>query len=329
MTDTDVMTDVPRPRTRQRLSATTFLLQALALSVPAALIAWMLRALVDHHPTQAAWTLEILIAVGMLFAAYWSTFHCRRAWSDPMRKLIRAIQDIREKEAPIEELSTIEGGIAQLVPVIQDLLRDLKQQKTEVAKLEHEMRQRVAVRTDALERKIGSLQVQATRDSLTGLLNRRALEQELPRVVSEYKAGGPGACVLMIDVDYFKQLNDTLGHAAGDQLLREIGQLIRSTIRDEDIAFRCGGDEFVVLLQGCSFSTGQAMAERLESLVEGLTKPLRVAQPPRLSIGACALSELDEPTAESLLQTADKRLYAVKTARKQSRSIPTPARRVG
>jgi len=312
------------PRNR---SGAAFAFQCLALSVPAAAIAWMLRVMVDHHPTQAAWTLEILIAVAAIFACYWSTLHCRRVWARPTNRLIESVRAARNGEIPIDELSEITGGVAPLVPVIQDLLRALKQQRGEVAQLDHEMRQRVAVRTDALQRKIGSLQVQATRDALTGLLNRRALEQALTRVVAEFNAGGPGACLLMIDVDFFKQLNDTLGHAAGDQLLKEIAQIIRSTIREEDLAFRCGGDEFVVLLNDCDLTTGQAMVERLESLVQGLTKPLRVKQPPRLSIGACAVNELNDPTPGSLLEAADKRLYEVKTARKQREGAPV--RRAG
>lgn len=301
--------------------------ETVMLSVPAAGIAWFLGAMLNREGTAAGWALSTITAVTVVFAVYWSLIRNRRFWSQPTDTLVEAIRAVRKGQLPIDELSTIDGGIAPLVPLVQELLRELKQQKGEVAQLDLEMRQRVAVRTDALQRKIGSLQVQATRDALTGLFNRRVLELELPRVIAEYKAGGAGACLLMIDVDNFKILNDTLGHAAGDQLLKEIGQIIRSTIREEDLAFRYGGDEFVVLLNNCSLVTGQSMGERLESLVQALTKPLRLEKRPRLSIGACALSELDDPTAESHLEVADKRLYALKTARKQPG--PGPIKRAG
>jgi diguanylate cyclase (GGDEF)-like protein len=225
-------------------------------------------------------------------------------------------------EISIEELtsaSVARGRWKPLVQVIARILLDLKQQRAELAGLEQEMRDRIANRTDALERKIGSLQLQATRDVLSGLGNRRGLEAALPRLIEQYNSSGTNCALLMIDVDHFKPLNDTLGHAAGDQLLRELGQLIRSTLRGNDQAFRCGGDEFVVLLHACDFNAGMLIARRLEQLVKGLTNSLRVVSPPQLSIGVCALSELNPPTADSFLQTADARLYAVKSQRPQTR----------
>jgi diguanylate cyclase len=119
----------------------------------------------------------------------------------------------------------------------------------------------------------------------------------------------------MIDVDNFKPLNDTLGHAAGDQLLKEISQIIRSTVRDDDMAFRVGGDELVVLLGSCNFTGGKAIAERLDSLVVALTRPLQTPRQVRLSIGVCTLMELAEASPAGLMEVADKRLYAVKAAR--------------
>ncbi|HSV12653.1 MAG TPA: GGDEF domain-containing protein [Tepidisphaeraceae bacterium] len=289
-------------------------------ALPAAGAAWLLRAGLDRVEHSSIWSFEIFIASAAAFIGFWSIFHIRRTWVRPTQQLLEAIEQARDKEAPIEELSRITGGVTPLVPIIRELLGDVKQNRAELARLEQEMRQRLAVRTDALERKIGTLQVQATRDALTGLNNRRALEQELPRIVEQYRTGGHSACLLMIDVDYFKQLNDTLGHAAGDQLLKEIGQIIRSTIREQDQAYRCGGDEFVVVLQQANITAGQAMVERLESLVDALARPLRIAPAPRLSIGACALSELLDPTPQSLLEMADKRLYVIKSARKQAKN---------
>ena len=99
--------------------------------------------------------------------------------------------------------------------------------------------------------------IQATRDALTGLLNRRSLDIEIDRAVEQFQSVGTDACLLMIDIDHFKGLNDTLGHAAGDELLKSIAQIMRSAIRNSDQAFRCGGDEFVILLGGCGIRAGQ------------------------------------------------------------------------
>jgi diguanylate cyclase (GGDEF)-like protein len=295
-------------------------LNVVIYALPAAGAAWLVRAGLDRAEHSSICSFAIFIAAAAAFIGIWSIFHIRRTWVRPTRQLLDAIEHARHKETPIDALSCITGGIEPLVPIVQELLGELKHNRAELARLEHEMRQRLAVRTDALERKIGTLQVQATRDPLTGLNNRRALEHELPRIVEQCKSGGHSACVLMIDIDHFKQLNDTHGHAAGDQLLKEIGQIMRSTIRQEDQAYRCGGDEFVIVLQHANITAGQTMAERLASLVDALARPLRVAAAPRLSIGACALGELVDPTAQSLLAMADKRLYAIKAARKQSKN---------
>src|SRR5207244_8958378 len=158
----------------------------------------------------------------------------------------------------LESLSDVRGGPAELVPLFQDLLRDVRVQKAEVAALEAEMRRRLANRTDALERTIESLRHQATRDALTGLFNRRFLDSFLPQAVQKCLGSKTELCLLMIDVDHFKKLNDTLGHPAGDALLKSIGQIIRSTARGEDVAFRFGGDEFSIVMLGSGGTAGRA-----------------------------------------------------------------------
>ena len=113
---------------------------------------------------------------------------------------------------------------------------------------------------------------------MTGLYNRRLLDQHLPPIIDRCRNTQTHLSLLMIDVDHFKKLNDTLGHAAGDEMLRDIAQIIRSTIRENDSAFRYGGDEFVVVLEGFDAEAGQALGDRLISLVDALRKPC--ASPP-------------------------------------------------
>jgi diguanylate cyclase (GGDEF)-like protein len=236
----------------------------------------------------------------------------------PLPGVTRLVEQAHRGEISVEELTSAavsRGRMQPLVHAIGQILLDLKQQRADRAELEQEIRDRIANRTDHLERRIGSLKLQALRDPLTGLGNRRALDAELPRVIERFRSAGIDTALLMIDIDHFKPLNDTLGHAAGDQLLREIGQLIRSTLRGNDLAFRCGGDEFVVLLHSCNFTAGSTVARRLEALVHHLTGTLKVALPPQLSIGVCSVSELAEPSGEALTKVADGRLYDVKARR--------------
>lgn len=232
------------------------------------------------------------------------------------------IERAHRGEISVEELTgarAARGRRAWVAAAVAEVLLDLKQQRAERAALGQEIRDRIANRTDALERKIGSLQIQATHDGLTGLGNRRALDLDLKSAIEACQSSRRDACLLMIDVDHFKQLNDSLGHAAGDQLLKEIAQLIRSNLRGNDRAYRSGGDEFVVLMQGSNLAAGMALSRRLGSLVTELTRPLGVPLPPQLSIGACALCEVKSRTAEEFLRTADSRLYAVKALRPRTR----------
>lgn len=286
--------------------------------------AWFLYLLVGGEGLRGAWggwgpwLLHVLIATAFLLLASWQAVQQDVHWSRPLRRLLGRLSDVQDGSLPIESLSDeAGGGPAPLIPVVQDLLRELRRQRAEVARLELEIGQRVANRTGALERALGSMKEQASRDALTGLNNRRMLDEHLPRLIDRRKAEGGSLTLLMIDVDHFKLLNDTLGHAAGDQFLRSIGQIIRSGIRDTDLAFRCGGDEFVVVLDPCEPRAAGRLADRLVTLVDALAKPLHVPKAPRLSIGLSHLSDFDEPTAKGLLEAADRVLYAVKGDRKR------------
>jgi diguanylate cyclase (GGDEF)-like protein len=143
------------------------------------------------------------------------------------------------------------------------------------------------------------------------------LDQSLDEVVARCRADRTALCVMMIDLDDFKLLNDTLGHAKGDELLQAVGQLIRSSLREDDLAFRCGGDEFVILCPGATKQHAQAVGRRLTELVDALVKTLQVARKPRLCIGLSVMGEgWGEPSGKALLAEADRRLYAAKALRK-------------
>lgn len=255
-------------------------------------------------------TASASIGAGML--------HFLNQWKHQVRRMREALEQALEGQLLIEELEHQPfGGLSPLRPVLLDLLSERRQQRSEISRLHMEIERRVAKRTDALERLIGKLRAQATRDVLTGLYNRRMLDQCLNELVGRCTQDRAPLCVLMIDVDDFKLLNDTLGHAAGDTLLRAIGQLIRSSIRQQDLAFRCGGDEFLIVLPQSPKPIGEALARRLNDLVDGLAKTLTVSRRPRLSIGVSMLGELPEvTTGEELMKEADRRLYAAKSARK-------------
>jgi diguanylate cyclase (GGDEF)-like protein len=247
-----------------------------------------------------------------VLSGYW------RRWVQPADRLAATLCEIRAGQAPIEELSKIGGGLESVAFQAKSLLGELRQYKQQLAQLDLEIRHKVASRTDALERLIGSLRHQANRDTLTGLYNRRMLDQLLPQLVRQCLAEGTPLAIQMIDVDYFKDLNDTLGHPAGDEMLRALGQIIRSTIRASDFGFRFGGDEFAILMPGCGKEAAQGIADRLQSLALAMTGAYRLARRPGLSIGVCTLAELADPTPENLIHRADVLLYEKKQIRREA-----------
>jgi diguanylate cyclase (GGDEF)-like protein len=265
----------------------------------------------DHWLQSLFVPAAIVLVVGLLI------LRTELRWARPARDLAELLAQVRAGDAAIESLSQIKGGLAELVPVIQEVLHDTKQQKQALAELNDEIRQRVANRTDALERQIGSLRQQATRDALTGLFNRRMLDTYLPQLLDKCQDERLDLALLMIDVDHFKPLNDTLGHSAGDELLRDIAHIIKSGVRDQDAAFRIGGDEFAVLLPGAGPEVAQAIATRMRNLVDALAKPLRVPVAPGLSIGIVCLSEMRNPDHDVFLREADRKLYEMKGGRRR------------
>jgi diguanylate cyclase (GGDEF)-like protein len=268
-------------------------------------------------PEHALWMLRLALSAAAVYLVWSVVRRHRRQWVANTQTMASLMQQVRAGDAPIEELSQVQGSLAPLATEVQGLLRELRRQRQELEELKHETKQLVANRTSALERTVNSLRRQATRDPLTSLYNRRMLDQMLPQFVHQCQADSLPLSLLMIDLDHFKELNDTLGHVKGDEMLKSLGQIIHSTIRQQDAAFRFGGDEFVVLLCGTEGAAAQAVADRLQSLAQGLLRTLKINKPLGLSVGICALSELSEPTPENLLKRADELLYASKSLRQR------------
>ncbi len=287
-----------------------------------AITQYVAAALLNWRAYQLQLTLPISV-VGLLLLTVFlfiagAILHFLQQWKFQVHRMKQTLEQTHAGELPIEQFGPKFGGLTPLKPVLQEMMRDYRRLRSEIARLNLEMGQRVAQRTDALERMVGKLNAQATRDVLTGLYNRRMLDQCLEELVQQCVRDGVPLCLMMIDVDDFKMQNDTLGHAAGDTLLRAVGQLIRSSVRERDLAFRCGGDEFVVVLPQASKTEGEALARRLGELIDALAKPLAVPRRPRLSFGIGAIADLTLGTIDSkeLMKEADRRLYAVKYARK-------------
>ena len=159
------------------------------------------------------------------------------------------------------------------------------------------------------------LREQATRDPLTGLYNRRYLEESLDRELHRTNREGAPLCVAMLDLDYLKQFNDTFGHEAGDRVLRELGRVLSEKLRKSDICCRFGGEEFVLVLPGSSLADAQHRVEQIRLLVKGLQVRHDDRILGRLTVsGGVAASPEHGSTGPELLRAADDALYSAKQA---------------
>jgi len=149
----------------------------------------------------------------------------------------------------------------------------------------------------------------ATRDGLTGLANRRLFEESLERETARSSRLGTPLSLLILDVDHFKQINDTYGHPAGDAVLREIGTAVAGSTKAFDVAARYGGDEFVVLLPGCAAADASGVAERVRSEIAHQV----IDAPVTVSVGVATMPD-NARDAERLVVAADGALYEAKRA---------------
>jgi two-component system cell cycle response regulator len=154
----------------------------------------------------------------------------------------------------------------------------------------------------------------AITDGLTGLFNRRYMETHLRTLVEQSVARNKPITVLVLDIDYFKAINDSFGHDAGDDVLREFALRMRKATRNIDLACRYGGEEFVIVMPETDMAVATVVAERLRRRIA--SEPFAIQQGARhlevtISIGIAALSS-DGDNAASILKRADQALYRAK-----------------
>jgi diguanylate cyclase (GGDEF)-like protein len=179
----------------------------------------------------------------------------------------------------------------------------LNRRQMEQIEKDHSMLQQSEARFQAL----------AVRDSLTGLFNRRYMEETLEREISRAKREKRYLGIIMTDVDGFKLINDSFGHVLGDTVLSHVAEILNRNIRKSDVACRFGGDEFILILPECSLEDTMLRAQSLRRLVEDASFLFDDADVGRvtLSMGVSALPDHGSDSKE-LMRAADRALYAAK-----------------
>ena len=161
----------------------------------------------------------------------------------------------------------------------------------------------------------------ADRDALCPVFNRRAFERELTREISLSERYGTPLCVIFIDLDRFKQINDHFGHATGDRVIKHVAETLVENVRQSDIVGRLGGDEFGIVLTHAEFIDGQTKAARLEALISAIiVRDADDASGESVTLGAsCGTVEWRHGrTAASLIDEADETMFRAKNERKQA-----------
>jgi diguanylate cyclase (GGDEF)-like protein len=158
-----------------------------------------------------------------------------------------------------------------------------------------------------------SLSFAASHDFLTNLLNRSEIIAALQREFSRSQREGKPATIIMADIDHFKRINDSFGHSAGDEVLKEVARRLKSDLRPYDVAGRYGGEEFLLILPGCDLPVGVRRAEEIRNLVakDPIQTPCGTTSP-TVSIGVTVTSFNRESSIADVLQQADVALYAAK-----------------
>ncbi|WP_461829684.1 GGDEF domain-containing protein [Aquifex sp.] len=215
-------------------------------------------------------------------------------------------RDIGEKSEELKKYS--EKTDSEVLKEILERIKDLQETNQ---KLVSELRTKER-ELERLQKEISTLKEQAHIDFLTGLKNRRSIEKALSDFLKDLHSYGYPFVVIMMDLNKFKQINDTHGHVVGDCILKQVGELLRKYLRAKDVVGRYGGDEFIIILPGVKLDVGIKVAQRLASVIRNHTfrcdsLELNISA----SFGILEVTQ-DFKDIKEVLEAVDKKLYEAK-----------------
>ncbi|MFZ1852027.1 MAG: diguanylate cyclase [Nitrosomonas sp.] len=262
----------------------------------------------SYDSVYAAWKEQRDLFVGLVGAILLVTgiiaFRMGHAIVVPLQKLISATEGIVKGDFKIELKTSQRNELGQLTQMFNQMADKLHQNQTEINTTSRDMQEKNKL-----------LEKLSITDSLTGLFNRNKLNSIINEQLARFSRNNRPFAVLMIDIDYFKNLNDSLGHIAGDEIIVSVAQKILHCIRSVDFAARYGGDEFVVILTETTAEEAVKSAERIRSHVANIrfNATDELARVVTLSIGIIQ-SEAEDTSLMHILSRVDSALYQAKNA---------------
>jgi diguanylate cyclase (GGDEF)-like protein len=261
--------------------------------------------------------LHLIIALGVLLASFivamMISSRLQREVSEPILKLAETARRITEaNDYSFRAKKLTRDEIGSLVDDFNSMLQQIEVQDDELKKVKEGLEETVKVRTEELTELARQLEHQAYHDTLTGLANRSTFDDHLQLAIDQSKRYGGQLAVLFLDLDRFKVVNDTLGHAVGDKLLIQVAKRFSACMRASDTLVRLGGDEFGVLLM--QVNSASDAADVAHKLINSIAEPIEVdgySLHPSTSIGISLFPD-DGNNAETILKNADTAMYRSK-----------------
>jgi len=229
---------------------------------------------------------------------------------------LRALADAAERldrgnlpRFPVERNDEI-GAVARAMETLASMVSRSEERATH---LERSMNSRVMDQTRQINAELRRAERNIWIDSLTKLGNRRLLNDRLEDIFQAQKRSGLDLCIVMLDLDNFKNLNDTRGHSAGDEMLRFVGELFQGALRPADIGVRYGGDEFAIVLVDTTPDEASSIAERFVRLFHQRAAVMDLDPPVSMSAGIASMLRDCPQSGKHLVDLADRALYKAKS----------------
>ena len=243
---------------------------------------------------------SLLVVVLLLAVVGWTAFRLGLVIVRPLERLAAGANVVSTGDLEVDLPTTGEAGeVDALTTVFNNMVRRLRAGRQQLSSL-----------TDTLRAKAEELEQLSVTDGLTGLVNHRALMQRLGEEATRSKRNARPFCVIMADVDFFKKYNDEFGHPAGDDVLRQVAQILKDATRTVDCVARYGGEEFAALLPETGAEGAMEVAERMRARVASTPFANREVT---VSVGVAEFPS-DADTGQKVISVADKALYEAKRA---------------